>query len=123
VANTESSKAAGGAPRLVKCALHMPSAEQRQQVSAPGAGISKAAAAKDAEPCPASAHALVTSPANPGQQLTTPAQVQPKRELPYAHYRLVDALGIPLCRPQKHPFALTRVYYSPTDVPRQVSWA
>eukprot|EP00983_Pelagomonas_calceolata_P005790 191125-Pelagomonas_calceolata.AAC.4 len=46
-----------------------------------------------------------------------PKQRGPAKELPYAHYRLVDALGNAVERPQKHPFALSRVYYSANEVP------
>jgi hypothetical protein len=36
---------------------------------------------------------------------------RPLPALPYAHYRLVDGRGLPVERPDKHPFALSRVAY------------
>lgn len=37
--------------------------------------------------------------------------------LPYAHYSLVSEDGRPLERPEKHPFALTRVHYDSRELP------
>jgi hypothetical protein len=50
-----------------------------------------------------------------GQEVVT----APALPLPYAGYTLVDMCGRPLERPTKHPFALSRVYYSAAEVPNE----
>jgi len=53
----------------------------------------------------------------PSMQLASHQQRQLALDLPYAGYKLVDAFGQACERPQKHPFALSRVYYAPNELP------
>lgn len=42
--------------------------------------------------------------------------------LPYASYRLVTSRGVPVERPDKHPFCLSRVHYGGSSSPKSEIW-
>lgn len=84
------------------------------------------------EPDLGSLHVSVVSPGAPsgGEDMHTATQdgtltqpAAPKRELdvPYRHYRLVDSLGNPAKRAQKHAFCMSRVYYNRAEI-QQETW-
>lgn len=50
-------------------------------------------------------------------QLAAPAAPKMEIELPYRMYRLVTAEGLPAERVDKHPFCMSRVYYSAAECP------
>ncbi len=75
-----------------------------------------------AAPAAQGQHSDPQGPADAGRQLgvhsgSSPAGPLIPYDMPYASYRLVDAHGRSVERPRKHPFALSRVYYCPADVP------
>ncbi len=57
--------------------------------------------------------------------LAAPAPPKAALELPYRQYRLVTAEGRPLERADKHPFCMSRVYYSKGETPaaEAAAWA
>ncbi|KAI8111066.1 hypothetical protein M9434_004639 [Picochlorum sp. BPE23] len=53
--------------------------------------------------------------------LTQPSAPKTELDVPYRHYRLVDSLGNPAKRAQKHAFCMSRVYYNRAEI-QQETW-
>jgi tetratricopeptide (TPR) repeat protein len=54
------------------------------------------------------------------QQLAVPSKPKLDLEVPYKMYRLVTSNGTPIERTDKHPFAMSRVYYNASEKPEEV---
>jgi hypothetical protein len=88
---------------------HSNSADDKDAVS-----TSSTAPAPPASQSSAQDNSQALVPVTATEKEVVPAPALP---LPYAGYTLVDLSGRPLERPTKHPFALSRVYYSAAEVP------
>jgi hypothetical protein len=107
--------AAPAAPAAAPAADVVESQQIEASITAAAAAAAQAAAARDLVPhhhsstsmTPA-ATAVAASDSDLQQQQQ---QLVPVLPLPYGHYSLVHADGRPLQRPDKHPFALSRVFY------------
>jgi hypothetical protein len=60
---------------------------------------------------------------NSDRQLMQPIRPKMELDLPYRHYHLVRADGSPAPRTDKHPFAMSRVYYDPSEKTTEEVWA
>jgi hypothetical protein len=57
---------------------------------------------------------------NANRQLAVPSKPKLDLEVPYKMYRLVTSTGTAIERTDKHPFAMSRVYYDASEKPEEV---